>query len=242
MEEHGRRFGTAAAEYERGRPGYPPAAIEWLLEGAGSVVADVGAGTGKLTEAVLATGRTAIAIDPDAAMLERLRARLPDVRVEVGTAERLPLKDSTVDAVVLGQAWHWVEPGAASAEAARVLRSGGRLGLVWNIRDESVPWVAALTAIMHGSPAEQLIASGRVAVAAPFPALEERRFRRSRAMSIDDVLAMAASRSYLIALPQDERAAVLDRIRWLLETDPATAGRATVDMPYDTFAFRTDRP
>src|SRR5690349_24650014 len=148
MDERGRRFGTAAAEYERGRPGYPDTAVAWLLEGVGGEVADVGAGTGKLTEGVLTAGRTAIAIDPDAGMLERLHGRLPQVRTEVGTAEHLPLPDASVDAVVLGQAWHWVDPVAASAEAARVLRPGGRLGLIWNIRDETVDWVAALTGIM----------------------------------------------------------------------------------------------
>jgi SAM-dependent methyltransferase len=242
MDERGRRFGTAAAEYERGRPGYPADAVAWLLEGAGPAVADVGAGTGKLTDAVLATGRTAVAVDPDPGMLERLRARLPHVRTEVGAAERLPLPDAAVDAVVLGQAWHWVDPVAASAEAARVLRPGGRLGLVWNIRDEGVDWVAALTEIMHGSPAERLVAGGGVVVAAPFPALEERRFRWARAMSPDEVVAMAASRSHLIALPPAERAEVLERVRGLLAAHPATPGRATVDMPYETVAYRTARP
>ena len=242
MNDRGRRFGTVAAEYERGRPGYPAEAIAWLLEDVGPVVADVGAGTGKLTDGLLATGREVVAIDPDAAMLAALSTRLPAVRTEVGTAEQLPLPDASVDAVVLGQAWHWVDPAAASAQVARVLRPGGRLGLIWNIRDEAVGWVAALTGIMHGSPAERLVAEGRVRVGTPFAGLDERRFRWSRAMAPDDVVAMAASRSYVIALPDHERAEVLTRIRELLATHPATAGLATLDMPYETVAYRTTLP
>jgi SAM-dependent methyltransferase len=242
MTVSGRRFGEAASDYERGRPGYPRAIVEWLLDGAGNEVADVGAGTGKLTDAVLATGRTVVAVDPDDGMLARVRGRLPQVRTETGTAEELPLPDASVDAIVLGQAWHWVDPDAASAEAARVLRPGGRLGLIWNIRDESADWVAALTALMHPSDAETLLAGDGVRVSAPFPPLEVDRLRWSRPVSPDDVLAMAASRSHLIALAPDERTAVLERIRELLATHPDTAGREVLDMPYETVAFRADRP
>ena len=177
-------FGRAAATYEAGRPEYPAEAVEWMLEPVASrkplQVADVGAGTGKLTRAVLALGADVVAIDPDTAMLEQLRVGLPEVRTVEGTAERLPLPDASVDAVVLGQAWHWVDPDAGSAEVGRVLRPGGVLGLVWNIRDEREPWVARLTEIMHGSNAEQLIAGGGPWVAAPFARLERREWTWSR--------------------------------------------------------------
>jgi ubiquinone/menaquinone biosynthesis C-methylase UbiE len=109
-------------------------------------VADVGAGTGKLTRVVAGLGAEVVAIDPDAAMLAELAARVPDVPTFVGTGERIPLTDASADAVVFGQAWHWVDPDAASAEVGRVLRPGGVLGLIWNVRDERtiVP--------MHPSP------------------------------------------------------------------------------------------
>jgi len=238
----GRSFGGAAEAYGVGRPTYPPEAIAWLVDGATRVV-DVGAGTGKLTAGLVAAGCEVVAaVDPDRGMLAALERAVPGVPVLVGTAESVPLPDASVDAAVLGQAWHWVDPDAASAELGRIVRPGGVLGLVWNIRDEREPWVAALGAIMHGSDAEQMIGEGRVRVAAPFGALVERTVAWSMPRTPDEILAMAASRSYLIAMPVEERAAVLDRIRQLLATHPATAGRARIDLPYVTHAFRAVRP
>ena len=109
-------------------------------------VADVGAGTGQAhPRGAWSWAPRSSPIDPDPQMLAALRENVHGVPTFVGSAEKLPLPDASVDAVVLGQAWHWVEPAAGSAEVARVLRSGGVLGLVWNLRDESVPWVARLT-------------------------------------------------------------------------------------------------
>ena len=123
-----------------------------------------------------------------------------------------------------------------------MLRPDGRVGPVWNIRDETVDWVVALTGVMHGSPAERLVAGGLVRVGAPFPGLDERRVRWSRATTVDGIAAMAASRSDVIALRDDERADVLTRIREPLTTHPSTAGRATLDMPYETVAYRATLP
>jgi len=136
-------FGRAAAAYESGRPGYPSAAVEWLLapvreQGRALRVADVGAGTGKLTRAVVELGADVVAIDPDATMLASLRDNVRGIPTFAGTAEDLPLPDSGLDAVVMGQAWHWVEPDAGSREVGRVLRAGGVLGLIWNIRGDGV--------------------------------------------------------------------------------------------------------
>ena len=147
-EEMSMSFGSEAQTYESGRPDYPIQAVDWMLQpvagGERSIrVADVGAGTGKLTRAVRELGAEVVAVDPDPQMLATLREHVHGVPTFVGSAERLPLPDASVDAVLLGQAWHWVEPAAGSAEVGRVLRSGGVLGLVWNIRDESVPWVRA---------------------------------------------------------------------------------------------------
>ena len=220
----GRSFGGAADAYAAGRPTYPEEAIAWLVEGAARVV-DVGAGTGKLTAGLVAAGCEVVAaVDPDAGMLAALEGAVPGVPVLVGTAESVPLPDASVDAAVLGQAWHWVDPEAASAELGRVVRAGGALGLVWNIRDDREPWVAELGRIMHGSDAEQMIAEGGVRVAAPFGPLVERTVEWTMPRTPEEILAMAASRSYLIAMPADQRAGVLDRIRELLASHPATAG------------------
>ena len=181
-------FGGAAAAYSTGRPSYPAAAVAWLVGGATRVV-DVGAGTGKLTAGLVAAGLEVVAaVDPDAAMLGTLQRDVPGVPALVGTAESVPLPDAAVDAAVLGQAWHWVDPDAASAELGRVVRPGGVLGLIWNIRDESEPWVAELGARMHGSDAEQMIGDAAVRVAAPFGPLDERRFPWTAARTPDEIV------------------------------------------------------
>src|SRR3954466_3223812 len=125
-EEMSRSFGSAAGAYESGRPDYPLEAVEWLLapvRGRERVerVADAGAGTGKLTRALVEAGAEGVAIDPDPDMLATLRENVVAVPTFVGTAERMPLPDGSLDAVTFGQAWHWVDPAAASQEVARVL-------------------------------------------------------------------------------------------------------------------------
>jgi SAM-dependent methyltransferase len=237
----GRRFGAAAAEYVAGRPDYPAEIVDWLV-GSARDVADVGAGTGKLTAALVRGGRSVVAVEPDAGMLEALAREVPDARAEQGVAEALPLPDASVDAVVFGQAWHWVDVPKASAEAARVLRPGGVLGLVWNVRDTTVDWVDRLGGVIRGSAAERMIETDGVRVDPPFGPLERHDVRWSRSMGVDDVLAMAASRSYVIALTRKEREGVLDGVRELLATHPETAGRERFDLPYLTSAFRTVRP
>ena len=237
----GRRFGAAAGDYVAGRPDYPAGIVAWLVGDAGTVV-DVGAGTGKLTAALVAPGRDVVAVEPDAGMLAALAEQVPAARALRGTGEALPLPDASADAVVYGQAWHWVDVPAASAEAARVLRPGGALGLVWNVRDTSVDWVRELGDVIRGSAAERMIDSDAVAVDPPFGPLERRDVSWTRPMTVDDLVAMAASRSYVIALSPEERAGVLDGVRSLLATHPQTAGRHRVEMPYTTSAFRTIRP
>ena len=237
----GRRFGDAADAYVAGRPEYPAQVVEWLV-GDASSIADVGAGTGKLTAALVRDGRTVTAVEPDAGMLAALGREVPGARALQGTGEALPLPDASVDAVVYGQAWHWVDAPKASAEAARVLRAGGVLGLIWNVRDSSVDWVDRLGDVIHGSAAERMIETDAVAVAAPFGPLERTEVRCTRPMTVDALVAMVESRSYVIALSPQERAGVLDGVRELVATHPDTAGRETIDLPYRTTGFRTVRP
>jgi len=239
-------FGSAAGIYESGRPDYPIQAVDWMLQpvvgGERSIrVADVGAGTGKLTRAAVELGAEVVAVDPDPKMLAVLREHVHGVPTFVGSAEKLPLPDASVDAVLLGQAWHWVEPGAGSAEVGRVLRSGGVLGLVWNIRDESVPWVARLTDIMHGSSAEQALAAGDPPLAAPFAHVERAEWRWMRPMNRDTLLAMARSRSYIITASPQDRAEIESGLAALFDEVGAVGDRA-VDLPYVTRAYRAVRP
>src|ERR687891_580880 len=151
-ESAARGFARASEDYERGRPTYPPEALALLtrvlgLE-PGRTVLDLAAGTGKLTRALAPTGVRLVAVEPVAAMRAKLAESLPAARVLAGTAERVPLADGSVDAVAVGQAFHWFDGDAALAEIHRVLRPGGRLGLVWNVRDEAVGWLAALTRLV----------------------------------------------------------------------------------------------
>ena len=238
-------FGRAAATYEAGRPEYPSEAVAWLLEPVTLPdrrvrVADVGAGTGKLTRALVERGAEVAAVDPDPEMLAGLRAAVPGIPTFVGTAEDLPLPDASVDAVVFGQAWHWVEPVAGSAEVARALAPGGVLGLIWNIRDESVPWVARLTEIMHGSHAEEMLAGGDPPISVPFSQLESAEWRWARPVDRATLTAMVRSRSYIIVAEDAERARIEREIADLFD-EIGAVGDAVVDLPYMTKAFRAQR-
>jgi ubiquinone/menaquinone biosynthesis C-methylase UbiE len=141
-------FAGVAAEYDRGRPGYPPQAIDWILGSDPLEVLDLGAGTGKLTDAVIAAGHDVVAVEPLAEMRAVLAARHPDLPVIEGTAERLPLPDGAVDAVVVGAAFHWFEQEAALAEIVRVLRPPGVLGLLGNTFATDRAWAAELRGIL----------------------------------------------------------------------------------------------
>ncbi len=234
-------FGQATSAYNTGRPTYPAPAVRWMLgDGEAHVVdvADIGAGTGKLTEGLLAPDRTVVAVDPDAAMLASLAERLPGVRTLVGTGEAIPLPDGSLDALTFGQAWHWVDQAAASREAARVLRPGGSLGLIWNLRDPQIAWVNQLTDIMRASAAERHLADGGPTVGPELGPLESFEHRWTRAMTVDDILAMVTSRSHFITAPADEQADILARARALLTSHPDLASSTTITMPYVTTAYR----
>ncbi|MCX8554296.1 class I SAM-dependent methyltransferase [Mycobacterium sp. SMC-16] len=226
-------FGEQAAAYERGRPSYPPESINWLLP-AGSVdVLDLGAGTGKLTVRLAERGLAVTAVDPIPEMLEVLSGSLPSVPALLGTAEEIPLPDNNVDAVLVAQAWHWFDPERAAAEVARVLRPGGRLGLVWNIRDERLGWVKELNRIIgceHDPSADSLCGD--------FTDIETHRFEWTSYLTPQALLDLVASRSYCITSPADVRRKVLGEVRELLSTHPALASSTGLALPYVTHCVR----
>ncbi|HYF71893.1 MAG TPA: class I SAM-dependent methyltransferase, partial [Nocardioides sp.] len=141
-------FGDVAAAYDRARPTYPRESVAWLAGEQPTTVLELGAGTGKLTSVLVDLGHDVHATDPDEQMLAVLRERLPDVRTSVAGAEELPVPDASYDVVVVAQAFHWFDHERALPEIARVLKPGGRLAVVWNARDERIPWVRRLGALI----------------------------------------------------------------------------------------------
>jgi SAM-dependent methyltransferase len=228
-------FGSEAAAYERGRPSYPPEAIDWLLPPGARDVLDLGAGTGKLTTRLVERGLDVVAVDPLAEMLELLSSALPDTPALLGTAEQIPLPDNRVDAVLVAQAWHWFDPEQAVAEVARVLRPGGRLGLVWNTRDERLGWVKDLGHIIGH---EDDPFSSSVTLPAPFTELERKHVEWTSYLTPQALIDLVASRSYCITSPAEVRTQTLEQVRELLATHPALANSTGLALPYITVGIR----
>ena len=239
-------FGRSADVYERARPSYPPEAVTLLVHELtiepGSTVVDLAAGTGKLTRLLAPSGAHVVAVEPVAAMREHVEASVAGVTVMEGIAERMPLGDASVHAVVAAQAFHWFEAARAATEIARVLEPGGGLGLLWNVRDESVPWVQELTRIMEpyrgDTPTHRTRAwQGPLEATGLFDPLHERSFRYEQPITPDGVVDRVLSVSFIAALPKDERATVQEAVRAVLETDPDTEGRGTLTLPHRTDVF-----
>lgn len=235
-------FASVAEEYERGRPDYPTEAILWLLGARPLEVLDVGAGTGKLTAAVLRAGHRVAAVEPLAQMRAILEQRVPDARVLAGTAEDLPLEAASVDAVVVGAAFHWFDQAAALAEIARVLRPPGILGLLGNAFDTSLPWVASLREIL-GPPAIQRPGHWPASetLAGLFAEVAEERFPHSQRVSLATLRDLACSRSSVAILPSDQRAELLARLDALWDESEELAGADHVELPWSARVRRCRR-
>ena len=238
--ERAASFGAAADAYERSRPTYPEAAVDWLVPPAARRVLDLGAGTGKMTRLLAARGLDVVAVEPSGGMRAALERAVPGVTVLDGTAEAIPLPDASVDAIVVAQAWHWVDPPRASVEAARVLRPGGRLGLVWNIRDMSTPWMAELEELLrrHGETDDD----EPPVIGAPFGPMEHHSVRWLYSIAPDALVDLVASRSYVIVMDEPTRRHLLDEVRQIVERWRASTPSAEIAVPYETHSFRAHRP
>jgi SAM-dependent methyltransferase len=240
-----------AADYEAARPSYPSEAVAWLVEhlqiAPGKRVVDLAAGTGKLTRLLLPTGADLIAAEPVGGMRDTFRANVPGVPMLATTAENLAFRDGSLDAVTVAQAFHWFDHDRAIADLARVLRVGGRVGLVWNARDRSVEWVDQVWGIMD-----------RVEKKAPwrnhdewsdsaytdlpgFGALHTAQFRHEQIVTPEAMVQRVASVSHVAVLPDTERAAVLDEVRQLLATHPESQSRTELAVPYRVDCFWFER-
>ena len=223
-------FGAAADVYDRSRPSYPVEAVRWALPPSCSRVLDLGAGTGKLTQVLLGLGLDVVAVEPS----EQMRARIGGpVEVLDGSAERIPLPDAAVDAVLVGQAFHWFDTAVALPEIARVLRPGGTLGLLWNDRDESVDWVRQVWDLLGGEP-ERAVGGVPFAGTDVLTTPAAASFPHAQSLDADLLVDLVASRSALITMPAEERVEVLSRVREL-------APDGSFALPYLTEAWRSVR-
>ena len=230
-------FGGIADVYESTRPGYPDDAVEWLLGREPLAVLELGAGTGKLTSSLVAAGHNVVATDLSRPMLDRLAATVEATVVRCA-AERLPFAPDTFDAVVVAQAFHWFDADTAVPEIARVLRPGGHIALVWNIREESVPWVRRLSAIIGSEDGgEDLqLSSGALGSSGVFAALTTAEFRFWQHLNRDGLLGLVRSRSYIAAMEASQREEVLRRVRDLY--DEYGQDQGGLRMPYRTQCYR----
>ena len=231
-------FGAVAGAYERGRPGYPDDAVRWLAGRAPRDVVDLGAGTGKLTRSLVALGHRVSAVEPLPEMLDELRAAVPEAVAVAGSAESIPLDDGSADIVTCAQAFHWFDHGPALTEIARVLRTGGRLALVWNTRDERVAWVEELSQLMVGRSKMGRRYPDVIDRSGLFDPVEHEDFDHSQELGREGLRELLLSRSDCAILPPAEREPVLDRVDEIFDRH---ASDGVVRLPYVTVCFRADR-
>ena len=231
---------TNGAIYEAGRPGYPQAVVDLfatLLELTPGVrVLDLGAGTGKLTRQIFALGVSIVAVEPSADMREQFAHQLPDVPVFKGTGELIPITDNAVDVVLIAQAFHWFEPAKAIPEIHRVLAPGGRIGLVWNERDERVGWVHDLSVAMRW-PERQPYQVGMdfrpiLASTGHFVNIERHQFMFGQTLDHATLLQRVQSTSYISAMQESERAALMSAVKQVVNMLPEH-----IVLPYVTDAY-----
>jgi SAM-dependent methyltransferase len=240
-------YGRAAETYARARPGYPPEAAPWLVTHLGTrELLEIGAGTGKLTRLLVAAGASVTAVEPVAAMRERL-AGLDGVDVVAARAEELPLPDASVAGAVFSQSLHWTDAPAALAEVDRVLVPRGHVGLVWNFRDTSVPWQAELDRLLadlRGDAPHSRDGRWQAAVAAsPFAVVDQVSWCWAHDSNVRGVVDRVLSVSYVAALDPADRGAVTTRVGELLASALGVRGDGDpVVFPYVTEAYVLARP
>lgn len=242
-----RTFGQVAEEYDRWRPSYPDAAVHWLAPPPPARVADVGAGTGKLTSLLLARGLTVEAVEPDPRMLAVLARNHPGARLHQSDSTSIPVEDRSLDAVVVADAWHWFDVEPTITELRRVLKPGGWLGLVWNVVADPVePWELELAGDSDKFDRKTKgSAAGVKKRLSYFPEdeLELAQFAWVWELIPAQRAANLATSSMLIAMTPEERAQRLNVARSELQRICVAAGRRSIPIRHEASCTRwTPKP
>lgn len=240
-----RSFGSAAADYAEHRPGYPVPALEWALAPVRDRkilrVLDLGAGTGIITRALLDLDVNVIAVEPDSAMRAELVNHTFGAAALAGSAEAIPLPDNRVDAVIVGQAFHWFDTDRALPEIARVLNPGGVLAALWNKEDDRVDWVATLRDVITGTQSEQRPAVRPTLPEHPlFGPVERADFPHSHRRNVESLVATLSTHSQALMLDESARAELRRRTLEHLRTAPEVP-KGEFDFPLVTVCARTQR-
>lgn len=246
-----------ADSYDRVRPGPPPEALDWLVPRGCEVAVDLAAGTGLFTRALLGRAAQVVAVEPDQRMRAVLAQRSPQVRVLEGWGESMPLPDGYADALFVSTAWHWLDPARAVPEIRRVLRSGGRLGVIWTSRDRSDDWVAELDLLRLPGISRpdtdpdrpRTVQEVRARLdrehtvtlpdGAGFAGARSASFHFTRTLPVEDVVAWLATNSRFITATAADRSAGLDRCRAALLA--RTGGDEVIQMPMRSWCWRAER-
>jgi ubiquinone/menaquinone biosynthesis C-methylase UbiE len=231
-------FGRVADDYERGRPTYPSEAVRWLIGDAQRVI-DLGAGTGKLTSALIGLVPEIVAVEPQLSMVNQLKRALAGAHAVCGSAERIPIRSRWADAVVVAQAFHWFDQERAVPEIARVLKPPARLGLIWNVRDESIDWIAELSRLASRDNSAHIRSSlKQVPLFRPF---ETKTFQMVQVLDRNALLAHVRSRSTVAAVDEAERIRIMKAVVQLCDRHPDLAGKTRFELRYKTQAFRAQK-
>ncbi len=241
-------FGAVAEEYNRLRPDPPDSAIDWLLPARREQLVDLAAGTGKLSRALARKAGRVVAVEPDPRMGAVLRAHSPDVQVVAGVGEAIPLRTASADGLFISSAWHWMDPAIAAPEIARVLRDGGRFGLIWTSRDREADWVRRLDSLRESYSAPQPDnATPRrrghremlLPDPSPFTDIQGESFTYTRVMPAGDVVEMMGTYSRYLVASAEDRAATLASVRAALEDQ--FPGATQISVPIRAVCWRATR-
>ncbi|ALG28490.1 MULTISPECIES: class I SAM-dependent methyltransferase [Glutamicibacter] len=232
-------FQSDAESYDKIRPSYPGAALDFALQHHPATAVDIGCGSGIFTEQLVARGVETTAVDPSRDMLSVLAKRLPDVATHCASGEDTGLAENHFDLVTYAQAWHWVDHPKASAEAARLLHGHGWLTLLWNQLDVSIPWVHRLARIMHAGDVHR--PELEPPLGPEFGKPEHGIWHWSMPLDFQEIIELTKSRSYYRKATGTTRAKVEANLEWYWTEHLGYQRSEKVQVPYLTHAWRSRR-